>query len=140
MRISKIIAIYILALLGATTLWAQTSSVTYTLNAETNGTTISMPPEGFQVQDDGVTGAYSKNKDWSVVCSNAENPCTAPGVLALTFSLFDIAPEDTLYIYDGPSTSSPLLIACNNNHTPLNADRTVVFASPTNNSTKGTAR
>lgn len=135
MRISKIIAIYILALVGTVTLSAQTSSVTYTLDATTNGTTVDMPAEGFQLQDDGGSGTYSKGRDWYFVCSNTGGPCAAPNVLALSFSHFDIAPEDTLYIYDGPSTSSPLLLACNNNHNPLNGARTIVYASPTNNRT-----
>ena len=119
----------------ALTLSAQTSSVTYTLNATTNGTTIQMPAEGFQVTDDGTTGAYSKGKDWSLVVSSSQNPCSSPYTLALTFSRFDINPLDTLYIYDGPSSSYPLLVACNNNVNSLNGARTIVYASPSNNNT-----
>ena len=58
--------------------------------------------------------------------------------MSLMFVSFDIDPGDTLFIHDGPSTSAPVLIACNNNLNPQ--DQTSIFPSPVNTSGKLTLR
>ncbi len=58
--------------------------------------------------------------------------------MSLYFTRFDIDPHDTLFIYDGPSTSSPLLLQANNNTNPLAF--VTVFPSFFNNSNSLTLR
>ena len=57
---------------------------------------------------------------------------TCEGVLGMSlyFNIFDIDPGDTLFIHDGPSINSPVLLACNNNLNPQM--QTTVFPSPFN--------
>ncbi|MBQ0016502.1 MAG: gliding motility-associated C-terminal domain-containing protein [Bacteroidales bacterium] len=109
------------------------NSVMYKLNASLNGQTLSVPIEGLQVSDDDNNNTYTKNADWTVTIDNTETSCSQPYTLALSFSLFDINPLDTLFIYDGPSVFSNLLVAATNTENALKGGRSIVYASPTNN-------
>ncbi|MBQ9473718.1 MAG: gliding motility-associated C-terminal domain-containing protein [Bacteroidales bacterium] len=98
-------------------LWAQGGTQTTKLDATTNGTTINFSPStGFILSDDDAgdsRGRYSRNKDYRItVCGS----CQAPLRLGFTFSQFDVAPGDTLFIYDGNSINAPCLAAANNNN------------------------
>ena len=112
--------LYILALLTAfvqVQLWAQGGTQTTKLNATTNGTTINFTPAvGFILSDDDggdANGRYSRNKDYRItVCGS----CQAPLRLGFNFTQFDVAPGDTLFIYDGNSINAPCLAAANNNN------------------------
>lgn len=77
-------------------------------------------------------GPYNR---WAVIDTGT---CPEPLGMGLEFILFDIDPGDTLFIHDGPSTSSPVLVACNNNLNPQ--IQTTVFPSPVNTSGKLTIR
>lgn len=68
------------------------------------------------LQDDGGNGNYSNNTDGIITIA----PTNASSV-TLNFTMFDFVnsfPGDTLFIYDGPSTASPLLAALFGNATP----------------------
>lgn len=68
--------------------------------------------------DNGAGGNYAANSaDTITICPDITNQTTWPKV-SVTFATnigftFDINPTDTLYIFDGPNTSAPLLTALN---------------------------
>lgn len=117
--------------------YAQGNITQVYLNATTNGTTYTVPDEGIYLNSDngGVGGHYVAGTDYSIT---VEGTCTGLNHMALIFERFNIAPEDTLYIYDGPSTSSVLIMKSNNNYNPL-ASQTV-YASSLNTSNQLTIR
>ncbi|MBQ4377250.1 MAG: gliding motility-associated C-terminal domain-containing protein [Bacteroidales bacterium] len=119
---------------------AQTSAATYHLTSALNGTTITSPSQGLFLTDDDALegGQYAPGTNFSVTIAN-ENPCPAPNRFCLEFTDFDIAPEDTIYFYDGPNTASPLLLKANNSYNPLTSGRKV-FVSPTNETNTITVR
>ncbi len=112
---------------------AQNNATTYNLNSALNGTTITSPSQGLFLTDDNAIDGnqYAPGTNFSVTIS-AENPCPSPKRFCLTFTAFDIAPEDTLYFYDGPNTAAPLLLKSNNAFNSLASGRNKVFVSPTN--------
>ncbi|MBQ7280779.1 MAG: gliding motility-associated C-terminal domain-containing protein [Bacteroidales bacterium] len=132
MTLRRVIAIIILSIVS-TYAFAQ-SSVTYTLSPDLDGTVLQVPAEGLHVNDDGGNGSYSSGIDWSVTLSDADLPCSAPYVLGISFTQFDIHPLDTLFIYDGPSTAYPLIVAANNNYNNLSEGRNTIYASRNNSS------
>ena len=72
---------------------------------------------------------------WIVIDSGT---CEGTTGMSLYFNTFDIDPGDTLFIHDGPSTASPVLLKCNNNVNPQ--FQTTVFPSPLNSSKRLTLR
>ncbi len=87
---------------------------------------------GYWFYDDGGSSAnYSNNQDYWITLQGNVAPNTH---VRLNFANFDVAPDDTLYIYDGPNTSSPLLSKHNNNYNPLIAGSSMVQASLSNSS------
>ncbi|MCX6269925.1 MAG: PKD domain-containing protein [Bacteroidetes bacterium] len=78
-----------------------------------NGQTVNTCA-GRAYDSGGAGGGYGNNQNLTMsICSNnATNTHTK-----LYFWDFDIDPSDTLFIYDGPNTASPLIGAYNNNHT-----------------------
>ncbi|MPM15384.1 hypothetical protein SDC9_61753 [bioreactor metagenome] len=97
------------------------------LNASTNGTT--QTGCSFWFYDDGtVSGNYTSSQDRSITF--ASNDVVNTHIKA-SFASFDIEPGDTLFIYDGPTTASPLIGAYNNNN-PLTIPTTMVQASINN--------
>ncbi len=53
----------------------------------------------------GVSGSYSNNQNETTIIY----PYAVGGTVTTTFTMFDVAPGDSLAIYDGPDTSAPLL-------------------------------
>ena len=97
--------------------WAQ--APTYNLDATNNGQTITTTSEGaFLYDDGGDNGSYTSNKDYTITfcgsCSFASQR------MGFSFLSFDIDESDTIYVYDGPSTSDRLLIKANNSNSLLN--------------------
>ncbi|MCR4816900.1 MAG: hypothetical protein K5842_06915, partial [Bacteroidales bacterium] len=60
--------------------------------------------------------------------------CEGESGMSLYFQTFDIDPGDTLFIHDGPSLNSTVILKCNNNLNPQY--QTTVFPSPYNTSGK----
>lgn len=106
------------------------------LDATNNGGSMNLPDEGLRIFDDGGNGPYGSGYDYkySVVCAN----CPTDQHLSFFFEEFDIDPQDTLFVYDGATTSSPLLIKTNNNMQNLLYKS--VFISPSNTSNTLTLR
>lgn len=101
--------------LGASTgtLFAQGGAEVVTMSSSNNGTTMTLPSDGLYIKPLMSNGTYvDDGSDYSfTVCAS----CSSPNVLTFKFEKFNIDPSDTLFIYDGNSTSAPLLKAANNN-------------------------
>ncbi len=95
---------------------AQFDVVTVSLDATTNGTSgqLSGTTQYF-VSDNGSGshGEYSSGIDYTYTVYGT---CTSPNVLSLYVEVFDIDPTDTVFIYDGPSTIYPIIVAANNDN------------------------
>ena len=92
---------------------------TYNLTSSLNGQTITVTQEGAFVYDDGgPDNSYSPNTDYSVtLCGTCSFSSYRMG---FTFNNFDIDESDTLFVYDGTSTSAPLIVKANNSNSLLN--------------------
>ena len=99
---------------GLTSLFAQNIQEV-SLNANTNGDTIEAPGAGTYIFDDGGNGgSYSGGHDYHLVIKSTCDTLDTVNHMCIVFSYYDIACTDTLYIYDGKSTSAPLLLKINN--------------------------
>ncbi|MCX7863236.1 MAG: hypothetical protein N2449_09620, partial [Bacteroidales bacterium] len=93
---------------------------------------------GFWFYDNGgVNGNYTNNQDFWITLMGNPAPNTH---VRINFASFDIKPDDTLYIYNGPTITSPLLSKHNNNYNPLNGSNTMVMATLSNPSGALTVR
>ena len=103
---------------------SNTAQTVVNLDATTNGSIQSGC--SFWFYDDGGAGSnYTSNYDYSITFTSV-NPSNTH--IRLSFASFDIEAGDTLFIYDGPSTTSPLIDAYNNNN-PLTIPSTIVQAT-----------
>ena len=97
-----------------------------TLNSSTNGTFHAVhPTSGLLLNSKTVNGHYEAGTDYSITLSST---CNYPLHISVLFNSFDVAPYDSLIVYDGTTTSDPVLICCNNALNP--PGRTVIYASP----------
>lgn len=128
--------------LGCMNLMAQTT-LSYTLDASTNGTTITVPGNAHvQLLDDGgIAGTYGTGYDYhvtikieceNIVDSNATGDPNDTRIAALNLNIpaEDIDCQDMLYVYDGPSITSPLLVQRNNCTASSNVE--MLYVTPTN--------
>jgi len=102
--------------------WAQSEGSAY-LDDATNGDTVSMTTVNgvyyLNIYDDAFAdGTYRDDAtiDRYIVVDSGN--CEGDRSMSLYFTVFDIDPGDTLFIYDGPNTSFPKT-AHNNNLNPL---------------------
>ena len=101
------------------------------LNATTNGDTIEAPGAGTYIFDDGGNGgSYTGGHDYHLVIKSTCDTLDTVNHMCIIFTFFDIACTDTLYIYDGKSTSAPLLLKRNNCYASSPSNR--FFISKTN--------
>ncbi|PKP03197.1 MAG: hypothetical protein CVU11_09100 [Bacteroidetes bacterium HGW-Bacteroidetes-6] len=120
----KIITTIFILFFGAAFLSAQT---VINLNASTHNTTQNGCAYWFY--DDGGVGAnYTNSQDRWITFASSSGTNTH---IRLSFASFDIEPGDTLIIYDGPTTTSPILGKYNNNN-PLSGAVTIVQSSVSN--------
>ncbi|HRC79018.1 MAG TPA: hypothetical protein PLK25_04855, partial [Bacteroidales bacterium] len=78
---------------------------TINLNASTHNTNVSVC--GYWFYDDGgETGNYSNNQDRWITFYSTSPTYTH---IKIEFASMSLAAGDTLIIYDGPNTSSPVL-------------------------------
>lgn len=110
-----------IGLLGCLHLNAQDTRVIY-LDATLNDSTI-VGTKYLSIKDDGGDGSYTGGYDYSIHlvsgCADSTgstDPDSSMVLLCVDIFEFDIAPVDTLYIYNGPSITSPLLQKINNNY------------------------
>ncbi len=96
--------------------WGQTY---YYMNLANNGATINIPcPAGNKIfSDDGPTSSnYSNSIDYTITfCAAGNNLLKFDFGCSDTYTNERLAPGDTLFIYNGSSTSSPLLYAVTGN-------------------------
>ena len=124
-------------MVASSALRAQSGVDTYNIDATTNGQTISYDIEGNTVgiyDNGGPNGRYTAGDYYLTISSN----CVAPYRFCLVLTGLDIACTDTLYIYDGASTSAPLRAKINN--CMGNYEEQMFFVSSTNNTGKLTVR
>lgn len=100
------------------------------------GDTLDIPGEGIYLHSDYADGSLDGTCDLYVVLKGA---CASPMLLSLTVESFDIDSSDMVYVYDGMSTSAPLLYAGNNVVNPL-AGNYIIFPSGLNTSGALTVR
>ena len=109
-----------LVLAGCMTANAQDNARTLPLDGSLNDSTISGPDGGLTIADDGsISGVYTVGYDYHVtVMGNCPDMGDTLNVLYMDIdaTAFDVDPQDTLYIYDGPTINSPLLVKINNNY------------------------
>lgn len=90
------------------------------LDATTNGTSgqMSETDQGYYLRDDdsGDNNSYAPGIDYTYTVYGT---CTSPQVLSIYVEVFDIDPSDTVFIYDGPSTIYPVIVAANNDNSIL---------------------
>ncbi|NCU32302.1 MAG: hypothetical protein EOM23_05080, partial [Candidatus Moranbacteria bacterium] len=97
------------------------------LDAATHNTTQNGCSYWFY--DDGTaSGDYTNNQDRWITFASSDVLNTH---IKASFAAFDIEPGDTLIIYDGPNTTSPVIGKYNNNN-PLTSPNTMVQASIAN--------
>ena len=108
------------------------------INASTHGTTVYIDNENtFFISNDATGGFYSSGQDYYVtICDTV---CASPNVMGLAVEKLEVSGADYIYIYDGPSPSSPLLFALNSDSNSRMLYRTI-FASPSNTSHMLTVR
>ena len=140
----KIFILLAFALAMSPMVSAQTEH-TFRLDASTNGTTLSMATVGgaVSVRDDDSQGQGAPEEgypmrdiDYSVTI---EGTCTDENRLALFVSELSVYSTDTLYIYDGPTTASPLIKKFNSTYGGVK-EGDLIFVSPTNSTNKLTIR
>lgn len=109
-------------LMGGMQLKAQDGARTVLLNATTNDSIIPGPGNGINIYDDGgATGSYTGGYDMHLTilgeCPGGDS-VEFPPVLCLEVQpgSYDIAAGDTLYFYDGPSITSPLIAKFSHNY------------------------
>ena len=132
----KILVILAILAFGSN-VFAQGGIAQVYLTSANSGTTYTVPDDGIYLNSDntGVNGHYVANTDYYMT---VEGNCTGLNHMALIFERFNIDPQDTLFIYDGPSTSSVLIIKSNNNLNPLASQS--VYASSLNTTNTLTIR
>lgn len=117
----------------------------FRLDASTNGTTASMDTVGgaITLRDDDSQGQGApedgypmRNIDYSIT---VEGNCTGDNRLVIYIARLSVYSVDTVYIYDGPSTSSPLLKKFNSYYGDVH-EGDYIFVSPANTSNKITVR
>ena len=98
----KIISLFVLVC-GLVSLQAQVITLGVSTQTSVTGCSVSIYDNG------GLNGDYSANMDnFVTICSNDANNHSVR--VNLDLASFDVKCGDTLFIYDGPSTSSVLII------------------------------
>lgn len=135
-KIALLLSFILVAVLG----WTQDEGTVF-LTQTVSGTTQSLVNTQYGhyliLRSENISGTYNDGpfERWVVIDTAI---CEGSLGMSLMFVSFDIDPGDTLFIHDGPSTSAPVLLACNNNLNPQ--DQTSIFPSPYNSSGKLTLR
>lgn len=102
------------------------------LDASVHGTTVPAPGVDMALYDDGgAAGEYTPGHDyWITLRSTCDsNDTTGFAHMGITFIAFDVGCHDTLYLYDGPTINSPLLLKRNNCYTNDSNEHFFVGAS-----------
>ena len=113
---------------------------TVLLDATNHGSVQPIGGDGTRIFDDGSDGNYSAGIDYWLTITGA---CSGPYKYVFTVEELSIAQGDTMFIYDGPSTSSPLLwtaTGIGGGLVEVSPETYEVFASPNNTAQALTVR
>ncbi len=126
-KIISILALLLVALTG--NVFAQGGASVIELDANTNGTVQTVPGEGLFIKSEGGnTGQnYMGGRDFTITVVAS---CDTPYIFSFIFSEFNVADCDTVFVYDGASTSAPLRIKANDSMNCLLGK--TVFCGPNN--------
>ena len=114
------------------------------LDSSTNGTTVIKTSDLLVLRNElNTDGEYNQGYDYRITIEPTCDSVDSNGVhlyacFTLTENAFDVGCMDTLYLYDGPSITSPLLLKRNNCYASEGGIR--FYASPTNTTGKLTVR
>lgn len=136
----KKIALLVVLLIAAacTQLYAQGGITEINLDGSTNGDTIvGIGSTTTYIYDNGGNShtPYEGGHDYYIVVSGACDTIDSNYHLSLFINSYDIAAQDTLYIYDGGDTisaNSPIIVKLNNNF--ASREGALFTVSPTNTS------
>ncbi len=99
------------------------------------GSVASVTGCSFIIYDNGgINGGYGPNRN-DVLTITSDNPSAGAVRIAVALSNLNIDPSDTLYIYDGPNTSSPLLGMLNDAMTTPYASTSIIYTATIQNTT-----
>ena len=141
----KKIVLFALAIFIAMGVMAQSDNVIiFNLDDSTHGNNYLAGDATGIFDDGGERNTYSGGRDyWVTITSTCTTIDTTAdslinkNFLCLTIDWIDIGCNDTLYIYDGPNSSSPVLAKINNCHQPSTIK---FFVSPSNPTGEMTVR
>ena len=124
-KFALFISLFLIAAIGM----AQESSITLTQQVSGGNYSMVTVAENYYLiisSEGNGNGQYTDGpyNRWITIDSGT---CEGSTGMSLYFNTFDIDPGDTLFIHDGPSISSPVLLACNNSLNPQ--FQTTVFPS-----------
>lgn len=88
-----------------------------------NGATISTCSGTFY-DSGGPSLQYGNNENWTVTFTSSSAVNTH---IKIYFNNFNVHPSDTLYIYDGPNTTAPLIAGGPNGHSWFNNSNTLTL-------------
>ena len=122
---------------------AQDDARQINLDATVTGTTVVGPTGGLTIYDDGgLTAQYTAGYDYNITvesnCDSLDTTGTRYMCFDVSETLFDVPSTDTLYIYDGPDITSPLILKRNNTYSSTPGTR--FYLSANNTSGKMTIR
>ena len=131
-----------IVLAGSVMAQSEDATIFLSLDATTHSTNRSGPgASGTVIYDDGGgSGDYTPGHDyWMTIESNCDSfDTTGLLYMGITFLGFDVGCKDTLYLYDGPSITSPLLLKKNNCYSTSENDH--FYVSPSNTTGQMTIR
>ena len=130
----------LLCLIGCMSLYAQGGTVDVPLDATNHGTTMSTTSGTivFLYDEGGPNGPYTGGSDYFMSftgdCESLDSTHSTH-LSIIIHAGYDIGCEDTLYVYDGPDTNSPVLVKFNNCFT--SAEGSLFTITPDNYLTRG---
>ena len=130
----------LLCLIGCMSLYAQGGTEDVTLDAAHHGTTKSTTSGTiiFLYDEGGPNGPYTGGSDYFMSftgdCESLDSTHSTH-LSIIIHAGYDIGCEDTLYVYDGPDTNSPVLVKFNNCFT--SAEGSLFTITPDNYLTRG---
>lgn len=141
----KKIALFVLMLVvvGCCNLMAQ-ETVSINLDGTTSDSTFTFTPGNLIVvsDDGGFDGNYSGGHDYHLTirmnCADADSTGEKLARILVDFASLDVSCDDRLYIYDGPSITSPLFLEYNNCYS--STTQQTFYISPANVNSEITIR
>lgn len=130
----KLFLFAVAILLGGCVIAQRDDTQYINIDASTHGTNIPASSTVAVHDDGGLANDYTGGHDWWITltpdCASMDSTGRMVFGLSLISTEFDVACTDTLYVYDGPTITSPLLLMKNNCF--ASTENNHVFVSPSN--------